>query len=97
MRMLVEFGVVTEFGENHRIASECGSWIDADKRLGESFGDKEAFITGTKAPKCTGEKKLFVRIGKYADGDRLKYLSCRLKRVDRRCKVIEVYGGYRGV
>ena len=34
MRMLVEFGVATKFGENHRIASKCGSWIDADERLG---------------------------------------------------------------
>ena len=74
MRVLVEFGVATKFGENHRIASKCGSWIDADERLGESFGDKEAFITRTKAPKCTGDKKqhLFVRLGKYADGYRLQ-------------------------
>ena len=30
MRMLVEFGVSTKFGENNCIASKCGSWIDAD-------------------------------------------------------------------
>ena len=74
MRMLVEFGVATKFGENHCITSECGSWIDADEKLGESFGDKESFITRTKSPKCTGDKKqhLFVRLGKYADGDRLQ-------------------------
>ena len=74
MRMLAEFGVVANFGENHRIASKCSSWIDADERLGEYFGDKEAFVTRTKSPKCTGDKKqhLFVRLGKYADGDRLQ-------------------------
>ena len=53
---------------------KCGSWIDADERLGESFGDKEAFITRTKAPKCMGDfkKHLFVKLGKYADGYRLQ-------------------------
>ena len=57
MRMLVEFGVAKKFVENHRIASKCGSWMDVDERLGESFEDKEAFVTRTKAPKCTGDKK----------------------------------------
>jgi hypothetical protein len=72
LEILLLFGIVKKHGQTLRVSKDVECWKGENGELKDFFGDNN--VINESLSKCTGtsKKELFVRLGPYENGSKIK-------------------------